>query len=297
MSTTKQTAYERITARIIELLEQGVCPWRKPWSSQTLRPCNFIGNRPYSGINRFLLEAMGFDSPYFLTFNQVKMKGGSIIKGSKGVAVVYWGAFEAEGKGKPAFKPETPESATEDSTRKIPFLKFYTVFNASQVEGIEFPELATEELPEFQPIAAAEKIVADWIDGPEILHGYNSACYVPAIDTVKLPIKPRFKSPEEYYSTLFHELGHATGSERRLKRNIGKASFASSDYSREELVAEMTAAFLCAECGIDNSVIENSVAYLQGWMKVLKADSKMVVIAASQAQKAANLILGRLEGE
>lgn len=291
MNTTKQTAYDKVTSRIVELLQQGICPWRKPWSSHQSRPCNFTSNRPYSGINWFLLEVVGFDSPYFMTFNQVKDKGGNVIKGSKGVPVVYWGTFEAEDKATGTVKPDT------DKARKIPFLKSYTVFNASQIEGITFPEVATEELSKFEPIATAEKIVADWIDGPEILHGYNAACYVPSIDTVKLPIKPRFKSPEEYYCTLFHELGHATGSERRLNRNIGKTAFASASYSREELVAEMTAAFLCAECGIDNSVIENSAAYLQGWMKALKGDSKLVVTAASHAQKAANMILNRVEGE
>lgn len=288
---SKQNSYDKVTARIIELLEQGVCPWRKPWSGTKARPCNFESGRPYSGINWFLLEVMGFDSPYFMTFNQVKAKGGTITKGSKGIPVVYWGTFDAEDRSTETMKPDT------DKARRIPFLKSYTVFNASQIEGVDFPEATSEELPEFQPIAAAEKIVADWIDGPEVLHGYDHACYIPAIDTVRLPIKPRFKSPEAYYCTLFHELGHSTGSERRLNRNMGKAVFASADYSREELVAEMTAAFLCAECGIDNSIIENSAAYLKGWMKALTGDSRLVVTAASQAQKAANLILGKADGE
>ncbi len=281
----KKSAYARVTERMLELLEQGVCPWRRPWNRLRLRPRNFVSDRPYSGVNWFLLEAMAFDLPWFITFHQVKAKGGKVLKGSKGLPVVYWGTLEA-GK-------ESPGDDQEEA-RKIPFLKAYIVFNACQVEGVEFPDLPEAQPLNFSPIEAAERVLEGWADGPEVLHGYQQACYIPEKDMIQLPPQMRFTSSAEYYCTLFHELGHATGVEKRLNRKIG-GSFGDGDYSREELVAEMTAAFLCAHCGIDNSVMENSAAYLQGWIRVLKGDNKLVVTAASQAQKAANLILGQSE--
>jgi antirestriction protein ArdC len=287
----KKSAYDRVTERMIELLEKGVCPWRKPWNRIAGRPRNFASDRPYSGINWFLLQTASFDLPYFMTFNQVKTKGGSITKGSKGLPVVYWGTFERDDEN--SDKPATDKDA---ETRKIPFLKSYTVFNACQVEGIDFPDLPELDPLAFSPIEAAEQVIAGWKDGPEVLHGYKHACYLPATDEIQLPPKARFASVEEYYATRFHELGHSTGAKHRLDRKL-EGDFGDKDYSREELIAEMTAAFLCAHCGIDNSVIENSAAYLQGWINILKGDSKLVVIAASQAQKAANLILGISEGE
>ena len=280
----KKSAYDRVTERMLELLENGVCPWRRPWNRVGGRPRNFVSDRPYSGVNWFLLEAMAFDLPWFMTFNQVKAKGGKIIKGSKGIPVVYWGTFERENK----------EGDGEGETRKIPFLKAYVVFNACHVEGVKFPELPEVEPLDFSPIDAAERVIEGWKDGPEIVHGYRHACYIPATDEIQLPPKSRFSSCQEYYATLFHEFGHSCGAKHRLDRNL-EGTIGDADYSREELIAEMTSAFLCAHCGIDNSVIENSAAYLQGWISALKGDSKLVVTAASHAQKAANLILGQTE--
>jgi antirestriction protein ArdC len=281
----KKSAYDRVTERMLELLEKGVCPWRRPWNRLGGRPRNFVSDRPYSGVNWFLLEAMAFDLPWFMTFNQVKAKGGKIIKGSKGIPVVYWGKLEA--------KQDEPKEEGEE-TRKIPFLKAYVVFNACHVEGVDFPEVAEAEPLDFSPIEAAERVVKGWSDAPEVLHGYRHACYISATDEIQLPPKARFASCEEYYATRFHEMGHATGAKSRLDRKL-EGTFGDGDYSREELIAEMTAAFLCAHCGIDNSVVENSAAYLQGWIRILKGDSKLVVTAASQAQKSANLILGAFE--
>lgn len=143
------------------------------------------------------------------------------------------------------------------------------------------------------PINRAQEIVAGWSGAPEIQHERNRACYLPSLDVIHMPNPDTFATAAEYYSTLFHEMAHATGAKHRLGREKGN-SFGTADYAREELVAEMASAYLCAECGIDNSVIENQSAYLSGWIKVLKGDSKLIVTAASQAQKAANLILGRL---
>lgn len=277
----KKSAYDRVTERIIELLEQDICPWRRPWNRTNMRPQNFASGNIYNGINLFLLEAMAFDNPVFLTFKQVKETGGNIIKGSKGFPVVYWGTFEVEAK-----------ATEEDKTKAVPFLKYFTVFNASQIEGIDFPDPPQTKDIEFNPISKAQQIIDNWTDGPDVQHGFKHACYIRDKDIIQLPPQNRFVSPEEYYSTRFHEMGHATGSEHRLNRKKGEI-FGDTQYSREELIAEMTSAFLCAECGIDNSIMENSAAYLKGWIKVLKGDSKLIVTAASQAQKAANLILGK----
>ncbi|WP_309386205.1 ArdC family protein [Cerasicoccus frondis] len=282
-----KSAYDRVTERIIDLLEQGVCPWRRPWQTLNIRPQNFSSGHEYSGVNLFLLNAMGFQAPLFMTFKQVRDKGGQIIKGSKGFPVVYWGTIRVE---------DEHAKSEKNRTKEIPFLKHFTVFNAAQIEGIDFPTPEPPNQTEFQPILAADQIVTQWEDRPEIREDRGRACYNPLIDVVEMPNRSSFISPQEYYSTLFHELGHSTGAKHRLARKFGKR-FGDNHYSREELIAEMTSAFLCAECGIDNSVIDNQATYLSGWIKTLKGDSKLVVIAASAAQKAANLILGNVETE
>ena len=182
------------------------------------------------------------------------------------------------------------ETKADGTPKTFPLLKYYTVFNATQIEGIEFPAVPSRTGTDFNPIATAEAVVAGF-KGPTIEHGYNRACYSSSTDVLKMPSPGSFDSPEHYYATLFHELGHATGHASRMNRKLGNA-FGSEDYSKEELIAEMTSAFLSAHCGIDNSTTEQSAAYLASWVKALKGDPKLVVTAASAAQRAANLILG-----
>lgn len=276
--------YEIITERIISLLNEGVCPWRRPWNRLPLAPQNFASGRRYTGINMFLLYAIGYEVPLFLTFKQVTERGGSVKKGSKGVPVVFWSLLEGK------------ELDAEGQARKIPFLRYYTVFNASQIDGVLFPKVESRTGESFKPLDEAERIVAGWVGAPCIVHGFARACYHPALDKIEMPSPDSFDSPAAYYATLFHEMGHATGSAGRLARKMS-GHFGSEDYSREELVAEMTAAFLCAHCGIDNSTITNQAAYLASWLEALKSDPKLVVIAASQAQRAAALILGATHEE
>lgn len=271
--------YEIITERIIGLLKEGVCPWRRPWNLMPIAPQNFASGRRYNGINLFLLSVIGFEVPYFLTFKQVTERGGNVKKGSKGLPVIYWSTLDSE---------QTDE---EGKPKKIPFLRYYVVFNAGQIEGVPFPKVESRTGEAFKPLETAEAVVAGWGDGPKIVHGFRQACYIPSADVIQMPSPGSFDSPAHYYATLFHELGHATGAEKRLDRNM-TGSFRRADYSREELVAEMTSAFLCAHCGIDNSTINQQAAYLAGWLKALENDPKMVITAAAQAQKAANLILG-----
>ncbi len=271
--------FEVITERIVSMLKQGTCPWRRPWNRMNAFPANFTTRKTYNGFNFFLLCTIGHEVPFYLTYRQATELGGNVRKGEQGLPITYWKLLKSE------------ELDSRGEPKKIPLLRYYTVFNASQVEGIEFPKVESRTGSTFEPLTEAERIVSNWRQGPRIEHGYTRACYQPSADTLQMPSTTSFDSPEAYYSTLFHELGHSTGHESRLARNLS-GSFASEDYSKEELVAEMASAFLCAHCGIDNSTMPQQAAYLAGWLKALKSDPKLVVCAAAQAQKAANFILG-----
>ena len=276
----KTNAYQVITDRIIELLEQGTVPWHKPW--QTFgEAMNIISKKPYRGINQFLLNCSEYDSPYWLTFNQAKKLGGSVCKGQKSTPVVFWKWFEVE-------DPDTGEKSEK------PFLRYYRVFNLEQTEGIEAPAASQEPTRQFSPIETCERIVRAIPNPPRIVHKKQAAWYSPSKDLVNMPKQNTFTSDEEYYSTLFHELTHASGHQSRLNRKTitEKAAFGSKTYAQEELVAEMGAAMLCGAAGIENRTIDNSAAYLQGWLKRLRQDNRLIVVAASQAQKAADYMRG-----
>jgi antirestriction protein ArdC len=283
--------YDVINEKIIELLEQGTVPWRKTWHSESNAPKNLISKKEYRGINSFLLGTSTFSSPYWVTFKQATDKGGHVIKGSKSTPVVFWKWIDRkEGDG--------ADSEETNSKGKIPMLRLYNVFNMEQVEGIEPPAPETT-INTFTPIEAAQQIIAGMPLRPDIQHGGNKACYSPMLDYVKLPVPEAFETPEEYYSTCFHELSHSTGHGSRVgRKGVTETSyFGSHEYSKEELVAEMGAAFLCGHAGIEQRVIENSAAYIQGWLKALKNDMKMLIMAAAQAQKASDYILNGKGGE
>lgn len=284
----KKTPYEIITEQILSQLEAGNVPWKKPWNVTKYKhrfPTNIVSKKGYRGINHFVLSFSEHTSPYWLTFNQCKKLDGKIKKGSRGVPVVFWKMIET--------KNEDGEEI------KIPFMRYYIVFNTDQTEGLDekLQKLITENADEieFNPIDRCEEIVKGYKDKPEIKHEGERAFYNQSKDLVNLPKPEKFKSPEEYYATLFHELAHSTKHKNRLNRNKkGFECFGDADeYSKEELVAEMTAAFLCAEAGIETRIIENSAAYIKGWSSKLKENKKMVVEAAQKAQKAADYILGR----
>lgn len=274
------TPYDVITSRVVSLLEQGVVPWRKPWGGKQRWPRNLVSQRPYRGVNVFLTASAGYDSPFWLTFNQAKGLGGNVRKGEKGTPIVFWTKWERNDK-------ESGERV------EIPVLRYFTVFNAGQVEGVAVPQVDAPDR-QHSPIAACEAIVAGMPNAPKVESHFDRAFYRPADDLVGLPPLRRFDSAEAFYSTAFHELTHATGHPSRLNRpGIADAvHFASDSYSREELVAEMGASFLSGHAGIETATLENSAAYLAGWLRVLKGDSKMVIQAAAAAQKAADFILG-----
>jgi antirestriction protein ArdC len=287
----KDQVYELITNRICDLLEQGVIAWKKPWAGGEGIPQNLISRKLYRGVNVFLLSSLSFESPYFLTFKQAKELGGFVKAGEKACPVIFWKWLEKQ----------DPEGESFDSEgnriSRIPMLRYYSVFNVAQTVGIpanKIPSTSTKENP-FNPVQAAQSIVDGMPHKPLILNSEARAYYRPSTDLVNVPRPNLFQIPEEYYSTLFHELTHSTGHESRLNRkSITEInSFGSHEYSKEELVAEMGAAYLSAQSGIVESTIQNSAAYISGWLKRLRNDNKFVVQAAAQAQKAADFILGR----
>jgi len=280
----QNTIYEMITDRIIKLLEQGTIPWIKPWSGTKSRelPMNFNSKKEYRGINIFMLACMGYSSRYWLSFKQAQERGGHVRKGEKAVPVIFW-------------KWHKKEDRVTGEEKELPVLRFYSVFNLDQIDGLETPDAPEPVNANFEPIAEAERIIRAMPNRPEIVHGEPRAFYRPATDTVNLPKPELFTQPEEFYSTAYHELVHATGHETRLYRRPSNEfrHFGDREYSQEELVAEMGAAFFCGQAGIAQATIENSAAYVQGWLSVLKGSPKLVVHAAAQAQRAADFILDR----
>lgn len=278
--------YEAITARIIEQLESGTAPWHKPWkvSGKNGLPHNLVTGRPYRGVNVWILLGTGFSSPNWLTFRQALERGGHVRKGEKGFPVVYW-----------KFGTRGVQDGDETVEKRSVLCRYYTVFNVEQCEGLTIqPADSSIDQLQLQPIEACEQIVASWLEKPAIRHDGDYASYNKVLDYVRMPDRDSFHTAEEYYSTLFHELTHSTGHPSRLNRSslTDFERFGDECYSREELVAEMGAAFLAGQCGIENRTINNSAAYLANWLDALKNDSRMVLVAASQAQKAADLILG-----
>lgn len=269
--------YDLITTKIIELLDKGIIPWKRPWNVPM--PQNFVSKREYQGVNVLLLSFAGFNSPYWLTYKQAKDLGGHIKAGAKGLPVIYWNWVKVKG-------------VRSEKDKSVPFLKYHIVFNLAQCEGIRVPD---EKRADIRPIEECEKVFVGMPDKPVLLHGGDKACYIPSKDTVILPNKGHFESTEEYYSTLFHECIHSTGHERRLNRGslTEPHAFGSDTYSREELIAEIGASFLCSITGIENKTIDNQVGYISSWLARLKNDKKLIITAASHAQKAVDFILNR----
>ncbi len=277
--------HELITDRIVALLEQGTVPWHKPWKARTGLPRNLVSKKPYRGVNVLLLLAMSYESPFWLTFHQASELGGTIRKGEHACPVVFW-------------KRLTLPGDTPDEKRDIPLLRYYHVFNLAQCDGLESPSAGTvPESPSVtgNSITLAERIVAGMPQPPVVKHGFAQAFYAPREDTVCLPNRERFEGGEHYFSALYHELVHSTGHESRLKRATlsPQAGFGSDPYCKEELIAEIGAAFLCGQAEIIDRTIDNSAAYLGGWLEKFKHDKALIVQAAAQAQKAVDFILDR----
>jgi antirestriction protein ArdC len=278
--------YEIITERIVTLLESGTVPWRKPWRGDSGLPQNLRSGKAYRGVNVFLLSCAPYTSPYWVSFKQAQQLGGSVRKGERGYPVVFWLWRDKQ----------TGETVDHGASARgaAPMIRYYTVFNAAtQCDGLDVP--TPPAVTPFDPIERCEGVVAAMPGAPGIRHGGSMACYQPSVDLVAMPDRETFTTREMYYSTLFHELGHSTGHATRLSRPgiTDPTKFGDHAYSREELIAEMTSAFLCGHCEIAPATLENQAAYLASWLKVLRGDSTLVVQAAAAAQKAADWILDR----
>jgi len=276
-----------VSERIIAALEQGTVPWRQPWLTRGHR--NALSSRPYRGINLLVLAISAIQrecrDARWLTFRQAASKGGHVRRGERGTPVVFWRWIERR------------DDLTDESAERYPLLRVYTVFNVAQCDGLELPPV---DGVAFDPIERAEAIVAGYAGGPALHHDGDCAWYSPAEDAVHLPPPTAFRDAGGYYATLFHELAHSTGHATRLNRpnfHADVAPFGSENYSREELLAEFAAAFLCADAGIDASRLDQSAAYVASWLRALQDDRRLAVLAASQAQRAADHILGRTADE
>lgn len=283
--SAQSTVYQIVTDRIVKALECGVVPWRQPWQELPL-PCNAVSQRQYHGINLFLLRLTHYRDHRWLTYRQAEELGGHVKIGEQSSIAVFWKRWQP--------KNET-EIDKERSRPDIPILKFYHLFNVAQCDGLDLPEPEGNSRPLHERIEMAEELVRQIPNPPRFHESAKVACYYPLVDVVQLPPMDCFESADGYYATLFHELGHATGHTSRLNRPgvMDSHRFGSAEYSREELVAELTSAFCSAQLGLDNSLIDNSASYIQGWITALKADDRAIISASAQAKRATDYLQGR----
>lgn len=292
---TLMSVYADVTARIVAMLEAGTRPWSQPWAAgqgpargRPLRSCG----TPYRGVNTLNLWAAGmsrgFSSPYWLTFKGALDLGGNVKKGAKSERAFYVGTIT-----------KTDERDDEDVERIIPFMKSFCVFNADECENLPAKFYATQPaaiagLSEADRLAQAEAFAAG--TGARIDHGGHRAFYMPSEDRVQMPDFAAFSEAAGYYSVLLHELTHWTGAPARLDRLRPGARYGNPEYAFEELVAELGAAFLCADLAITNSPREDHAAYIGGWLKALKSDERAIFAAAALAEKAAAFLHGAQPG-
>ena len=290
---TRMDIYQRVTNQIITYLEKGTAPWHRSWGQFGLAK-NYVSGKPYRGINALMMNTTPFAIPYFLTMKQANALGGKVKKGSIANMVMYYNTIYKDKNGK-TIPQEVASKMPEGSVNKRGFLKYFYVFATEQIEGIDFhyPEV---QLKENEKIERCEELVKNIPSPPEFVSINASRCYYePLLDCVNMPPIEHFDSSEEYYNSLYHELIHSTGHEKRLNREgitgltIDRKSYS---YSAEELVAELGASFLCGISGIDcKPLLENNASYINGWLKVLKEDSKFIFRVAKDAQKAVDYLM------
>lgn len=293
--TDRHDVYTRVTQKVIADLEKGVLPWQKPWqgdsSARIIRPLRHNGI-PYKGINTLLLwgaaEEQGFISPFWMSYRQASELGGQVRKGEKGSLVVYANTLT---------KTETDEGGTENEI-EIPYMKGYTVFNVAQIDGLPahytakpMPLLQTdaERIDHAEAFTAATKAI--------IHHGGDSAYYAPTPDRIQMPPFEAFRDAASYYAVLLHELTHWTKHPSRLDRDFGQKKWGDAGYAREELVAELGAAFLCADLGLTPEAREDHAAYVSHWLTVLRKDKRAIFSAAAHAQRATDYLIGLQSGK
>lgn len=288
--TNKKNTYEMITEEVIAAMEAATGNFELPWNKSACSglPVNGSTKKEYKGINIVMLwisaASNGFTSNEWFTFKQAKDLKGQVRKGEKGTRVVFWKFLEKETEE----SSENEDSKTNKST--VPVCRYFTVFNRDQIDGL--PEVETSEITEVERNMNIEMFIRG--TGARIVEGPINASYNPAQDFVKIPSIHLFTSPEAYYSTLFHELGHWTGHSTRLDRDLS-GRFGDTSYAMEELIAEMTSAFLCAEFQTPNFLQHGE--YLANWIQVLKDDKYAIFTAAREATKAAQFLKESTETE
>src|SRR5260221_277995 len=276
--------YQKITDLILERLAAGCNPWKyySNLRSEQAAPRNLISGRQYHGCNYFLLSMMGYRSPWWLTYRQAQELNGQVRKGEKSTPIIYWNFVERTDK-------ETGE------VESIPFLKYFSVFSSEQIDGID---AKLPDLPKARETTAnqeADRIVTNMPNRPAIVYGaFPVASYSPSDDTVRMTKAELCISDDRFNEVRLHELSHSVGHPSRLNRQINNV-FGSPAYALEELCAECSAAFLCAECGISQATIDDSASYIDSWIKQLKGNPKLFVQAAGKAAKAADYILNHSE--
>ena len=284
-ATNPRDVYVRVTAQIINAIEQGVGTWRMPWHTSgryAFSPINLTSKKPYRGINTVCLwaaaQAKGYERGEWATYQQWQDKGAQVRKGEKATTVVFW-----------KFANETEsEDGEEHNSSKFCFCRGYSVFNAAQVD--RYTPKIDADVPMPERIARAEAFFA--AIGSNVQHGGNQAFYAPATDHIQMPPFQAFAESVAYYSTLAHEYTHWTAPTARCDRQLGKR-FGDSAYAAEELVAELGAAFTSAHLGLSTEPREDHAQYINSWLRVLKADSRAIFTAASKAQQATDWLIAR----
>lgn len=277
--TKADAVFESLTAQVIAQIEEGIAGrWTKPWidlGEGTAR--NAKTGKAYRGGNTLITWwkafSEGWEGQWWATYKQWGELGAQVRKGQKGTSLIFW--------------KFTERTDAEGNVRTIPFANTFTVFHAAQVDGWEPP--ATEERDTPERIAAAEQFFA--ATGADVHVGGDRACYSPTFDTISIPRIEQFTDAAAYYATLAHEHGHWTGHKDRLNRDLS-GRFGSESYAAEELVAELTATFLCSTLGISPTPRPDHAAYLKNWLQILRDDSKALWKAASLAQKAHDYLTG-----
>jgi antirestriction protein ArdC len=279
----KRDLYAEVSARIVAELEAGAAPWIKPWSATPGAnvPCNAVSNRPYSGCNVILLwmaQAAGYRTPRFLTFKQALELGGNVRKGERGTKVYFVKQLEIR------------EGTDEAPARLVPMMREYTVFNVDQCDGLS-DSITIGKSMRVRNADARDDLADQFLrsTGADIREGHGEAYYVPSRDFISMPAFGAFNGADHFYSTVFHELTHWTAHASRLDRDL-KNRFGSRNYAGEELIAELGAAFLCAELGFDGDL--RHAGYIGNWIELLKADKRAFFTACSQASKAADYLRG-----
>jgi antirestriction protein ArdC len=284
-----------VTQRMIAALERGTIPWRKPWQAATGQPRAMSTGQPYRGVNVFLLALTaaeeGYASPFWGTYRQIAGLGGQVRRGGHSTLVVFFKRHQVSVEQNAVGRDEEPR---EPWVKTVPVLRYFRVFNAAQADHL--PDRFYPASGEQSQIDEPQTVLNGYLarGGPRLLHvAGDRADYHPATDTIRLPLRAQFRTPEAYYATAFHEAGHSTGHPARLNRP-GIAAFdhfGSGQYAREELIAQMTSSLMCAQTGIDTpDTFTNSASYIGGWLHALNDDKRLVITAAACAQRASDLI-------